>query len=171
MDALGKPDDVWTQFALSIFNLNGLIVQAGDTITHAIGQSSARWQVLGSVYEPQTVAEIARRLGLARQSVQRVADVLEREGLVVSKDHPTDRRTMLLELTPKGFEVLSKIYARQLEWSQRVMTKLNHEQVVAATTILQDIGHVLETEVNATPKGKSRTGSMIARSQAEEDST
>jgi DNA-binding MarR family transcriptional regulator len=154
MDSMGKPDDVWTKFALSIFNLNGLIVQAGDTITHAIGQSSARWQVLGSAFEPQTVAEIARRLGLARQSVQRVADVLEREGLVVSKDHPTDRRTMLLELTPKGFEVLSEIYSRQLEWSQRVMTKLNHEQLVAATAALEEIGHVLETEVNVSKKGR-----------------
>jgi DNA-binding MarR family transcriptional regulator len=143
------PEDIWTQFALSIFNLNGLIVQAGDAITHAIGQSSARWQVLGSAFEPQTVAQIARRLGLARQSVQRVADVLEKEGLVVSKEHPTDRRTKLVELTPKGFAVLSEIYSRQLEWSQRVMTKLSQEQLIAATAALKEIGLILETEVNS----------------------
>lgn len=156
MEPIKTPDDIWTQFALSIFNLNGWIVQAGDAISQAIGQSSARWQVLGSVYEPQTVAEIARRLGLARQSVQRVADVLEKEGLVFSMDYPTDRRTKLLSLTPQGFEVLSEIYARQVVWSQRVMTKLNSEQLVAVTAALQDIGHVLETEVANPKKGRRK---------------
>ena len=131
MGSKRKPDDTWTKFALSIFNLNGLIVHAGEHISQSVGQSSARWQVLGSVFEPQTVAQIARRLGLARQGVQRVANVLEKEGLVVSKDHPTDRRTKLIELSPQGLEVLSQIFSRQMEWSEQVMKKLNHEQMVA----------------------------------------
>jgi DNA-binding MarR family transcriptional regulator len=156
MEPLKPSDDIWTPFALSIFHLNGLIVQAGDTISHAIGQSSARWQVLGSVHEPQTVAAIARHLGLARQGVQRVADVLEKEGLVRSTEHPTDRRTKLFALTPQGFEVMSEIYSRQLVWSQHVMTKLNHEQLIAVTAALQQIADVLETEV-ADPKKRRRT--------------
>ena len=131
-------------------------MQAGDTITHAIGQSSARWQVLGSVFEPQTVAHIARHLGLARQSVQRVANVLEHEGLVRSFDHPTDRRTKLLTLTPQGATVLSEIHARQIGWSQRVMATLNAEQVVAVTAALQEIGQALEMEVTRPNKGRRK---------------
>ena len=100
-------------------------MRVGEDITQAIGQSSARWQVLGRAYEPQTVANMARDIGHTRQSVQRVADVLAREGLVVYKDNPADRRAQLLELTPQGLEVLTAIYIRQQEWSQRIMTKLN----------------------------------------------
>src|SRR5712692_2245400 len=112
MKSTGKPDDAWSKFALSIFKLNGLLIQAGDGITQSIGQSSARWQVLGRAYEPQTVANMARDIGHSRQSVQRIADVLAKEGLVVYKDNPADRRAQLLELTPAGLEVLTAIYLR-----------------------------------------------------------
>jgi DNA-binding MarR family transcriptional regulator len=153
MKSTGKPDDVWSKFALTIFELNGLLMRAGEGITQSIGQSSARWQVLGRVFEPQTVAKMARDMGHARQGVQRVADVLVKEGLVVYKDHPTDRRTKLLELTPQGMEVLTAIYVRQVEWSQRIMTKLNPEQVAMIADALEDIGQILETEVNVSDKG------------------
>ncbi len=153
MISTGKPDDAWSKFALSIFNLNGLLMRAGDGITQPLSQSSARWQVLGRVFEPQTVAKIARDIGHARQGVQRVADVLVREGLIVYKDHPTDRRTKLLELTPQGMEVLTAIYIRQVEWSQHIMTQLNPEQLVAVADALEDIGQILETALNVSNKG------------------
>ena len=76
MESTGKPNDPLSRFALSIFWINGLLLRNGDRLTRSIGQSSARWQVLGRVGDqPQTVAQIARDMGHARQSVQRVADV------------------------------------------------------------------------------------------------
>ena len=153
MKSTGKPDDAWSKFALTIFELNGLLMRAGEGITQSIGQSSARWQVLGRVFEPQTVAKMARDMGHARQGVQRVADVLVKEGLIVYKDHPTDRRTKLLELTPQGMEVLTAIYVRQVEWSQRIMTKLNPEHLSMVADAIEDIGQILETEVNVSDKG------------------
>jgi DNA-binding MarR family transcriptional regulator len=144
----GRPDDAWTKFALSIFKVNGLIMRAGDGITRSIGQSSARWQVLGRAFEPQTVADMARDIGHARQGVQRIADVLAEEGLIVYKDHPTDRRTKLLELTPRGTEVLSAIYVRQLEWSQRVTAKIDSKHLVAVADALEAIGQIVEAEVD-----------------------
>jgi len=148
MDSRKKPDDSWTTFALSIFRLHGLIMQVGEDIVRPIGQSSARWQVLGRAFEPQTVAAMARGAGLARQSVQRVANALAREGLVVYKNHPTDRRTRLLELTPQGMEALTAIYTRQMEWSKRVMPKLDQKRLADTVSGLESIGRVLETEIN-----------------------
>ncbi len=112
MNSTGEPDDPLSRFSLSVFRVNGLLMRDGDIITRSIGQSSARWQVLGRVgYLPQTVAHMAREMGHARQSVQRVADVLAKEGLVIYKDNPADRRAQLLELTPQGAQVLAAIYA------------------------------------------------------------
>lgn len=142
------PSDTWTQFALSVFHLNGLLVEAGETISRSAGQSSARWQVLGSISTPQTAAQIARQLGLARQSVQRVAEVLEREGLILGTDHPNDRRTRLLSLTPQGKDVLSAIYSRQLAWSHELLTRLDAEQLTVVTGALQDIARVLKADTH-----------------------
>jgi DNA-binding MarR family transcriptional regulator len=147
MESKKQPDDAWSNFALSIFKLNGLIMQIGEGIARPIGQSSARWQVLGRAFEPQTVANMARDMGHARQSVQRIADVLAKEGLVSYKTHPTDRRTKLLGLTPRGMKVLTDIYMRQLEWSQGIMTKLNSDQLTEVTHALQGIGQTLEADM------------------------
>ena len=149
-----KPDDAWSKFAVSIINLNGLIMRAGDGITQPIGQSSARWQVLARAFEPQTVAEMARDMGHARQSVQRVADVLAKEGLVVYKDHPTNRRTKLVALTPEGQAVFKNIYMRQVEWSQQIMTKLNPAQLVQIADALEGIGQILQADLTINGSGE-----------------
>ena len=84
----------------------------------ASGQTSARWQVLAMVEdEPHTVAETARTLGLARQSVQRVADVLQADGLVTFEDNPRHRRARLVTLTPSGRTTLEAIQAVQRPWA------------------------------------------------------
>jgi DNA-binding MarR family transcriptional regulator len=141
------PDDPWTGFALAIFRVNGLITRAGEGISRPVGQSSARWQVLGRAFEPQTVAAMARDMGQARQSVQRIADALVIDGLVGYKAHPTDRRTKLLELTPRGQEVLSAIYVRQLAWSEGVVAKLSAAKLAEVAAVLDEIGDALDSEI------------------------
>jgi DNA-binding MarR family transcriptional regulator len=144
-----NPEDAWTRFATSIFKVNGLIIRAGEAITGPIGQSSARWQVLGRAYEPTTVAKMAQDIGHARQSVQRIADVLAAEGLVSYQDNPTDRRARFLELTPDGAGVLAEIYQRQVEWSLRIMEQLSPRQLVQIANGLEGIAQVLESSLGA----------------------
>jgi DNA-binding MarR family transcriptional regulator len=140
------PDDPLSLFSLAIFRVNGLLMENGDRMTRSIGQSSARWQVLGRAgYEPQTVAQMAREMGHARQSVQRIADVLANEGLVAYIDNPADRRAKLVELTPKGAEVLATIYTLNETWSQHIMDKLDLQQLSQLADALEKIGDILES--------------------------
>jgi DNA-binding MarR family transcriptional regulator len=154
--------DAWTKFAESIFRINGLLIQAGESITGPIGQSSARWQVLGGLgYGPKTVSEIARDVAHARQSVQRVADVLAAEGLVAFSDKPGDRRTQLMSLTPAGRQVLGQIYARQVEWSARVVGQLSDDQLLSLATALQAIAEIVAANgapQEATAPAATKTG-------------
>jgi DNA-binding MarR family transcriptional regulator len=151
MDEIQQPDDAWSMFAVMIFRLNGLIMNAGENIARPTGQSSARWQVLGRASQPQTVAKMATDMGHARQSVQRIADVLVKDGLIEYEAHPSDRRTKLLELTPRGREVLTAIYRRQLAWSEQVVAELSPEKLVHITDALDQIGAVLENTMS--PRG------------------
>ena len=67
--------DALTALVLPVFALNGELLEAAAVITAPHELTPARWQVLGAVLEePLPVAEIARRVGLTRQSVQRVAN-------------------------------------------------------------------------------------------------
>jgi DNA-binding MarR family transcriptional regulator len=147
------PEDAWTRFAMSVFKVNGLIIRAGEGIANPIGQSSARWQVLGRACERTTVAKMAQDIGHARQSVQRIADILAAEGLVSYEDNPTDRRARFLELTSDGAEVLTKIYQRQVEWSLRIMEQISPTQLVQIASKLEDIAQLLESSIDATEEG------------------
>jgi DNA-binding MarR family transcriptional regulator len=149
-----RPEDAWTRFAMSIFKVNGLMIRAGEEITKGVGQSSARWQVLGQAYEATTVAKMAQEIGHARQSVQRIADVLEAEGLVSYIDNPNDRRARLVELTSAGSEVLAEIYQRQVEWSLPIVSQLNPVQLVQIAKKLEGISQVLEVSVDPTEEHK-----------------
>lgn len=141
------PNDLPSRLALAVFRVNGLLLRSGERITRELGQSSARWQVLGRVgFASQTVAQMAREQGLARQSVQRIADLLAAEGLVVFQDNEHDQRAKLVEITETGRTVLTAIYQRNGEWSQRIQTKLDTEMLSAVIDGLGRIGRVLEED-------------------------
>jgi len=108
------------QLAVRIFRLEGILTATGDALAAPSGQSTARWRVLAAVeQEPLTVPQIARAWSFARQSVQRIADVLARDGLVVFEDNPSHRRAKLVRLTAKGAATLATIQAAQAALGQR----------------------------------------------------
>jgi DNA-binding MarR family transcriptional regulator len=148
-----KPIDPISDFSFSIFRLNGFLLRNGDRITKSIGQSSARWQVLGRLgHQPQTVAAIARSMGHARQSVQRIADILVNEGLATYEPNPQDKRAKLMALTPQGENMLKAIYAQYGEWQNHIINKLNTDKLAAIANALDKIADILEADEHQTNK-------------------
>ena len=124
------------------FRLDGALTAVGDALARPAGQTSARWRVLAAVESaPMSVAEIARAWSLARQSVQRVADELERDGLIRYDEHPGDRRTKLATLTPAGAAALAKIQKAQRAWANELGSQVDADDLVRAGDIL---GRILE---------------------------
>jgi DNA-binding MarR family transcriptional regulator len=142
--------DAFSALVVRIFQLNGLLVAAGDALAKPAGQTSARWQVLAAIEDaPATVAGIARALGLARQSVQRVADVLEQEGLAVYEDNPGHQRAKLLRLTPAGRSTLDTIQADQRIWVDALGSELGEVELRQARDFLD---RVLQAVRNHPPR-------------------
>ena len=109
-----------------------------------LGQTEARWQVLGVIeHGPATVAEIARVFGLARQSVQRTADALERDGLVAFEENPRHRRAKLVRMTPRGEQVLRKIQAAQQVWADELGAQFGERELRHATELLERVRKAL----------------------------
>ncbi len=85
---------------------------------------------------PVTVAQIARTLGLARQSVQRVADALEWTGLIAYEDNPRHRRARLVSMTEPGREALSMIQAAQRPWADELGATVGERDLRRANATL-----------------------------------
>jgi DNA-binding MarR family transcriptional regulator len=96
-----------------IFELAGALRRDGEAIAKLAGQTQARWQVMWIAATGRlSVAMIARRLGLARQSVQRVADAIVADGHASFEPNPDHQRSPLLILTIAGQAVLDTINDR-----------------------------------------------------------
>jgi DNA-binding MarR family transcriptional regulator len=132
--------DALNDFVLSVFRLNGFFLHAADRLTAGSGLTTARWQVLGAVlHEPLTVSSVARNMGLARQSVQRVADALVAEGLCEFLPNPAHRRAKLLTSTDRGLKSIQHLRPRVMAWSKRVRKLVDDEALTAATVAVQNL--------------------------------
>ena len=139
--------DAFGEIVLEVFRLNGLLIEAGNSLTAPVGQTSARWQVLGVVAGgPASVSQVARAMGLTRQSVQRTADLLAADGLVRYTDNPHHRRAKLMTVTPEALQVLGYILQRQARWANRIGGQHDLEQLRTAATVLRRLRESLEQD-------------------------
>ncbi|AWN52267.1 MarR family winged helix-turn-helix transcriptional regulator [Methylobacterium sp. 17Sr1-1] len=146
MKSAGLPGDpersrrAFSDLVVDVFRLNGDLIEAGDALVHDLGLTSARWQVLGAVAlapAPLPVAHVARNMGLARQSVQRVVDDMRADGLVRLDPNPHHRRAPLVALTPRGEAAYGQAMARKDLWADGLTEGLPPEAIEAAGTLLR----------------------------------
>jgi DNA-binding MarR family transcriptional regulator len=140
-----SPEASFTRLVLMVFRLNGLLLDAGDRLAAPVGQTSARWQVMGVIdHEPLTVSAVARVMGLRRQSVQRTADLLAADGVAEYVDNPADRRARLLTLTPSGRRALRTIERAQRAWAAELGEAVGLEPLLEAEAALERVIAQLE---------------------------
>ncbi|MBI3797268.1 MAG: MarR family transcriptional regulator [Deltaproteobacteria bacterium] len=134
-----------TDLILATFRLNGRLLAAGDQLTRDLGLSSARWQVMGALVDgPLPVAQIARNMGLTRQSVQRTVDVLAQEQLVTFAENPYHQRAKLVLLTERGAKLLEEMTRRQATWVNQLAKELSPHELSAAVRLMDTVRQRLE---------------------------
>ncbi len=132
----------WSGLVIEVFRLNGDLIEGGDALVRDLGLTSARWQVLGAVAlspVPLPVAQVARNMGLARQSVQRVVDDMHDDGLVRLEPNPHHRRAPLVAMTARGEAAYEQAMARKDLWADVLTEGLSPEAIEAAGTLLRTL--------------------------------
>jgi DNA-binding MarR family transcriptional regulator len=120
--------DLLSGTALAVFRLNGRFLEISERLARPVGLTAAWWQVLGAVLrEPLPVAGIARTMGMTRQGVQRIADLLVEKGLAEYLPNPAHRRAKLLRPTPEGRAAISEIDPAHQELADRLAAELGLE--------------------------------------------
>jgi DNA-binding MarR family transcriptional regulator len=119
----------------------GAVRKLGDEIAGAVGQTQARWSAL-SVFASEgdwTVARAARRLGVARQSLQRLVDLLLDERLLAAEPNPEHARSPLIRLTPEGERTLAAITTAVAPWEEHAADGLTLEELQTARKVVARI--------------------------------
>jgi DNA-binding MarR family transcriptional regulator len=139
---------------MRVFPLDRRFTASGEALAKVSGQSLARWLVLEMVQDdPATVSDIARRLGLTRQAVQRLADLLVADGLAVYEDNPRHRRAKLARIAPNGLTTLRRIQEAQREWADRLGAELGREELERASATLDRVLDVVTRELPSLREG------------------
>jgi DNA-binding MarR family transcriptional regulator len=127
-------------FMRAVGTLNRSLAAVGDTIAGAAGQTRARSECLQQIGDqPRSVATIAARLEMSRQSVQRVADLLVDDGLATYEENPQHRRAKLLVVTPAGRRALTTMHESHEAWTARASAELSSVPLPALTAQLHEI--------------------------------
>ena len=83
---------------------------------------------LEGISTPQTPAELAEKAGVARATITGLVDTLVRDGLVTRKHDSSDRRMMLIHLTPKGQAALEEILPGHFKQMTSQMAPLSEHE-------------------------------------------
>jgi DNA-binding MarR family transcriptional regulator len=90
------------------------------------------------------VAEVGRRMGMTRQGVQRVADLLVADGLAEYRPNPSHRRAKLLACTEAGYWAVRQITLAQHPWSNRLGAEVGPADLRATLATMQRLTTTLE---------------------------
>src|SRR3954453_2929195 len=134
-----------TDVVLATFRLNARLMEAAQGLAAHGGLTAAWWQVLGGVLdEPRSVADVGRIMGVSRQGVQRIADLLVERGLAEYRPNPAHRRAKLLACTEAGYWAVRRISIVQHPWAARIGEEVGAGELLATLATLQRLIAALE---------------------------
>ncbi|AXK87401.1 MarR family transcriptional regulator [Nocardia farcinica] len=131
--------------AITSFRLNGQFLAVAEELARPAGLTAAWWQVLGAVLrEPLPVSGIARAMGITRQSVQRIADLLVDKGLAEYRPNPAHRRAKLVAPTEAGRAAVARIDPGHAARAAALAAHLGPTRLTEIVSALTDLTRALE---------------------------
>jgi DNA-binding MarR family transcriptional regulator len=76
-----------------------------------------------------TAVELAQHLGITKQAAVQLVDELVKRGYVERRAHPTDRRSRMITLTPRGWHCIERVVALSKETEDRWAELIGAEQL------------------------------------------
>lgn len=138
-----------TEVVIGTFRANGALLAAGDRLAARDGLTSARWQAIGAIAlagRPLTVPQIARRMGLTRQSVQATVNRLLADGLAEADANPDHRRSPLIRLTELGISKYHQLQCRQATWINELSAGLKLSELETTAEVLRELSDRLDAD-------------------------
>ena len=90
------------------------------------------------------VSVLGRKVLLTTGSITSAVDRLAKRGLVERRDHPEDGRVRLVELTPRGRELIEPAFERHAADLEEVVSVLAPEERATLVALLRKLGTATE---------------------------
>jgi DNA-binding MarR family transcriptional regulator len=119
---------------------------------------------------PAMMRTLADELGLSPRNVTALVDVLETDGMVARRPHPTDRRATIVELTAHGVEAADALIGPRIRMMSAVFDVLDADERAQLAGLIRRLRVAIAADLppGTCPKsGPLATGSVPADSGGE----
>ena len=138
-----------TDLIRAVLRMSAHAQKVGTILTKDLNLSNARWQTLGELnacQEHLTVSQLARLMGLTRQSVQRLINEMAEDGLVVFVDNPEDQRARHVVLTDSGRAVYQDALEREWQWTNAIADSFEQAELERAAALVEAVTRKMERD-------------------------
>lgn len=111
-----------------------------DIARHELSQGE--FAILEALYHrgPLLLGEVQRKILVSSGGVTYLVDRLEADGLVERRECPTDRRARYAALTPKGRQLMKRIFPEHAAALERAVAGLSGTEKKQAIDLLRKLG-------------------------------
>jgi MarR family transcriptional regulator, transcriptional regulator for hemolysin len=113
-----------------------------DKSLYEIGLSAAKFGALAQLHhagEPLGIGQLAKHMGSAKSNATQLVDRLETDALVCRLPNPEDRRSILVQVTPRGNQCFHEGLEIRNQVSQHLREVLSDEEYTQLVDILKRI--------------------------------
>ncbi len=113
--------------------------EIGRRLREEYGISLARFDLMAVLHRHQdglTMSEVGRYLRVSGGNVTGLVDRLEREGLVARKQHPTDRRSIMVGLSERGRTTFEDMARHHKGWVAEIFAWLEEKDMAELYDLL-----------------------------------
>lgn len=106
--------------------------EIGRRLREQYGISLARFDLMAVLHRHRdglTMSEVGRFLRVSGGNVTGLVDRLEREGLVARKQHPTDRRSIMVGLSERGHAAFEDMAQHHKLWVAEIFSWLGDQDM------------------------------------------
>ena len=123
------------------FTSNLVSGQVATAYEAVFGLRIPEWRLIAVIAEARqaTQQEIGRRTRMDKVTVSRAATSLVERGVLKRGEHPGDRRSHLLSLTPDGERLYDEIAPLAKDYERRLFTALSDEERQTLVALLAKI--------------------------------
>lgn len=126
------------------------LIDVGEAFRRAsakdLGLARSDFVALGHVYTvgPALPRELGALLGMGSGTMTAVLDRLEERGYISRTDHPSDRRSLLIVITPPGREVMDRVFGEFDAALNRALGEIGDEVDLAELgSLLERLAHAV----------------------------
>ena len=147
LEQFRTPSGVYTISAIHRANRQASIFI--DELIREFRVSTAEGHLMAFVdlYGPSSVGELVRVFGYRKPTLSSMINKLEKKGRLKRILNPSDRRSLLVELTPEGRKLSNACRARVQGLDKAIMEQVSPDDLEGFQRVLTAIAHITGVEV------------------------